>query len=104
MDQDTHQDTEFPILKLLLEDANDKIDRLEAQLLLNDTHQPANRLEEVEHGRGHSFVGRRGSKRDVVAQKNEDIRQILSTFTQKLVHSLKNLMRSIKILGSAESY
>ncbi|EKV06348.1 hypothetical protein PDIG_70420 [Penicillium digitatum PHI26] len=100
MDKDTPQDTNSPILGLLLEDVNKKIDKFEAQLLLKDMHQPASRLEDVAPDRGlalfvwkseikrqrvllsdfglsdgHSSVARKGIRRDTGAQENKKIHQ-----------------------------
>lgn len=126
MDQDIPPNTRSLLLELLLEDVNDKIDKFEAQLLLKDTNQPASRLEELEPDRGvalhiwKSEIERQGAtlsdfqlatalslgreaEEAPLPKETKTFAKFISTAIQKLVHSLKNIMRSIKILSPAKS-
>ncbi|KAJ5513557.1 Zinc finger RING/FYVE/PHD-type [Penicillium fimorum] len=126
MDQDTHQDMRSLILELLLEDVNDNIDRHEAKLLLNDTNQSANRLEEVEPIRGVALhiwkseierqrallsdfqiatvLSLREEERETSLPKEmKTLAKFISTFIQKLVLSLKNIMGYIQAPPAAGS-
>lgn len=126
MDQDTPQDTKHLLLELLLDDVGDKIDNFEAQLLLKDTNQPAGRLEEIDPDRGvalHIWKAEIERQRVILSdfrmatalslgreaeetplpKETKTFTKLISTAIQKLVHSLKNIMRSIKVLGLADS-
>ncbi|KGO74779.1 Zinc finger, RING/FYVE/PHD-type [Penicillium italicum] len=126
MDQDTPQNTKSLLLELLLEDANDKLDKFEAQLLLKDTNQPASRLEEVDPDRGvalhiwKSEIERqqvilsdfclatalslgREAEETPLPKETKTFAKFISATSQKLIHSLKNIMRSIKDLVFPDS-
>lgn len=128
MNQDTHQDAKSLLLELLLEDVNDKINRFEAQLLLKDTNQPSSRQEDVEADRGVTLhiwkseierqrvilsdfqmatalsLGREAEAEETpLPKERKTFAKFISTAIQKLVHSLKNIMRSIKVPISADS-
>lgn len=126
MDQDTPPNTRSLLLELLLEDVKDNIDRFEAQLLLKDTNQPASRLEELEPDRGvalHIWKSEIERQRVILSdfqlatalslgreveeaplpKERKTLAKFISTAIQKLVHSLKNIMHSIKVLSPAES-
>ncbi|KAJ5434953.1 hypothetical protein N7491_005548 [Penicillium cf. griseofulvum] len=126
MDQDTHQDTKCLLLELLLEDVNDEIDGFEAQLLAKDTNQPASRLEEAESDRGmalHIWKSeierqrvilsdfqmattlslREEAEERLLPKKTRTLAKFISTFIQKIVHYLKNIMRLIKVRTAADS-
>ncbi|QQK40639.1 Zinc finger, RING/FYVE/PHD-type [Penicillium digitatum] len=109
MDKDTPQDTNSPILGLLLEDVNKKIDKFEAQLLLKDMHQPASRLEDVAPDRGLALfmatalsLGREFEETPG-HKKTKKFTKIIPTAIQRPVQTLKNIMRSIKVLVLADS-
>lgn len=126
MDQDTPPNTRSLLLELLLENVKDNIDKLEAQLLLKDTNQPASRLEELEPDRGvalHIWKSEIERQRVILSdfqlatalslgreveetplpKETKTFVKFISTAIQKLVHSLKNIMRSIKVLSPADS-
>jgi hypothetical protein len=122
MDQDTHQATNSLLLDLLLEDVNDEIDGFEAQLLGKETNQPTRRLEEAELDRGmalHIWKSEIERQRVILSdfqmatalsigyEAEETLlpekRTFISTSIQKIVHSLKNIMRSIKFRTAADS-
>lgn len=126
MDKDTPPNTRSLILELLLEDVKDKIDKFEAQLLLKDTNQLAGRPEELEPDREvalliwKSELERQrvilsdfqlatalslGKEAEEIPlpKETKTFATFISTAIQKLVHSLKSIMRSITILSPAES-
>ncbi|KAF7526320.1 hypothetical protein PCG10_004263 [Penicillium crustosum] len=122
MDQDTPPNARSLILELLLEDVKDKIDKFEAQLLLKDTNQPACQPEGLEPDRGVALLiwkselerqrvilsdfqlatalllGREAEETPL-PKETKTFAKFISTVIQKLVHSLKSIMRSIKVLS-----
>ena len=126
MDQDTPPNTRSLLLELLLEDVKDNIDKSEAQLLPKDTNQTAGRLEELEPDRRVALLIWKSEierQRDILSdfklttalslgkevedaplpKETKTFAKFISTAIQKLVHALKKIMRSIKILNPAES-